>query len=189
MHSPDPSQVQFEEAVVVGAVFSPSLLTALPFLPYAGASIAVIACLAVLLVFTLVGYLTYRNQVQASSSFHRWRVSLLLLLALALLLSMTALSFELSFVVGTGAVSLFLLLAAGAWKKMPRDRTQGYEGNQGIAGAAASLGAASAGILSLVFGSTFIHAVAITLHFSLALIAAILLVRALHEARVHQNAA
>jgi hypothetical protein len=190
MHSSDSWRVQFEEAVAVGAVFSPALLTALPFLSSAGVSIAVVALLAVLLALTLIGYLTYRKQVEASRAFHRWRISLLVLLDTAFLLAVAALAFELGgFIAGISAISLFLLLAATAWKKMPRSRAHGYTGNPAIAGAAGGLGAVSAGVLSLAFGSAFFHAVVATLHFSLAVIATILLIRASQEARAGQNAA
>ena len=114
---------------------------------------------------------------------------MLVLLPVAFFLAVVALAFELGgFIAGIGAVLLFLLLAATAWKKVPRSRAHGYTGNQAIAGAVGGLGAVSAGALSLAFGSTFVHAVVATLHFSLAVIATILLIRASQEARADQNA-
>jgi uncharacterized membrane protein YfcA len=190
MQALDPSRVQFVEAVVVGAVFSPTLLAALPFFSSAEASIAVVTLLVILLVVTLIGYFTYRKQVHASSSFHRWRVSLLLLLASAMLFTTAILAFRLGgFMPVIGIALLFLLLAAAAWKKMPRSRANAYKSNQAITGIAGALGAVSAGVLSVVFGPTFFQAVVATLHFSLAVVATILFIRASQEARSGQNAA
>lgn len=190
MHSPDPAQVQFEEAVAVGGVFSPALLTALPFLSSAEARIAIATLLAVLLASTIVGYFVYRRQIHVSRSFQWWRTSLLLLLASALLSAMVALASELGgSLAGVGTVVCFLLLAAAAWKKMPQSPADAYEGGRTIAGVAGGLGAASAGVLSLAFGPSFVHAVVVALHFSLGLIATILLIRASREARASQTAA
>jgi hypothetical protein len=191
MHPPDSPRVQFEEAVAVGGVFSPALLTALPFISSVGASIAIAALLAVLLVSTLIGYFAYRKQVPAGSSFHLWRISLLLLLALAMLSVTAVLACGLGgSLAGVSVIALFLLLAAAAWRKMPRNRSQGeYKGSQTVASAAGVLGAVGAGVLAAVFGSALIHAVVATLHLSLAVIATVMLIRAVQEARASQNAA
>jgi hypothetical protein len=183
MKSIVPARSQFEEAIVIGAVFSPVLLTAFPFATSTSLQIAIAVFLAALLALTLLGYVAYRKLVHTSSSFRLWRASLLLLLASAMLAVALALVFGLGGpLASAGVLSFFLLLAALAWKKLPRGRNHG-KGNPGVAGIGGALAAASCGALTAAFGSSFIQALVTGLHFSLALIATALLIRAVHEAR------
>ena len=183
MRSIVPARSQFEEAIVIGAVFSPVLLTALPFVTSTSLQIAIAAFLGVLLALTLLGHIAYRKHVHTSSSFHIWRASLLLLLAGAMLAVALVLAFGLGgYFASAGLLAFFLLLAALVWKKLPRSRSHGTS-NPGVAGIAGALAAASCGALTAAFGSSFMQALVTGLHFSLALIATALLIRAVHEPR------
>ena len=181
MNPTDTARVQFEEAVVAGAILSPALLTALPFLSAAAIN-AILVLLVILLGASSIGYFKYRSRVYGGGSFHIWRISLLLLLALAMFATMSCLVFTLGgFIATICTASLFAVMVAITGNKMPKTRATGYKGNHSLAISLGAIGAAGVGAISLTFGAGFVQLTVAILHFSLALIATALLIRASQE--------
>jgi hypothetical protein len=179
---------QYEQAIAVGVVFSPSLLMVFPFAQQYWAPIA--ASVAMLWLVTLGGYLAYRKAVPASPSFWLWQSSLFLLQSLALLASASLLSLEGGGAVAAGfVVAVYALVFVLGWRALLRPRNPGRHTNTRLVGAFGAFGASSSGLLVAALGPGFIQSLVVTAHLFLAICTSALAARSIYELLVTQRSA
>lgn len=169
----------YEEAVVLGIVFSPTLLLAIPFVESSSHVLITIVGVSMLLVLTLSGAIWFRRRLGATRSIRRWHFVVASLLCCAFSLSAVSLAGRIAGVLAALLmVSVLLIMLVGAWR-MSSVRNASTErasvDDQAIARFAA-IGATIGSALLAYFGGASVAVVIGILHLILAVISGLVVV-------------
>jgi K+ transporter len=175
----------YEDAVVLGAVFSPAVLLAFPFMTSSPHQVANGIAAVLLLMVTAIGALWFRGEKTDRRSLLHWKLLLCLLLATALLVSSVAVAAAIGghwVILGAAAALAALLAWAFHTGRLARQAKQAGA-NPRILGIASAAGAALGAPLLFLGGQSFMAALLASLQLLLSAISAMAALLTLSERR------